>query len=153
MIQIPSKAERSKFFVIFLAVLQALRSIGKMNIMKTSWLQNDWKRTKTMIKLWGLSLHRTIRNLLPLSRVIWHQFSNKYYKNFQSQCNTWAVGTCHPWRIAFSLLVCARSPLWFDRNFTPFFSHFQPLTFCNIFLVLARQREKSQKYFNLSAFN
>ena len=67
-------------------------------------------------------------------------------------------GYLPPMRVAFPSLFCARSHLCIDRCFRPFFSHFATMKFFvklnyPIFVVQVGQREKSQKYFDLSAFD
>ena len=71
------KAERSKYVCDFSCWLASTKSISKFNVIKISWLQNNWKWPKHMIKSSGLSSHRTI-GVSPLSRVTRHRLSNKY---------------------------------------------------------------------------
>ena len=93
----------------------------------------------------------------PLSRAIRHQFSNKYCR-FSVPKHNMESGYLSPAKnCIFSIDLCDEwFVIWstFLAIFQSFYNHkiFAGLNL-PIFLVLVRQRKKSQKYFNLSSFD
>ena len=153
------KAERSKCFLDFSHCFTGAKGIGKFNWIKikwvSKWLKNGLKHRSNCND--SLNTEQYAIGVSPLGRVIRHQWSNKYWKIFNpTAINVQRISLTHE-----ELLFLYGSVRGVHHDLINVLGHFQ--SFCNheifvksnlpTYLVLLRQREKSQKYFDLLAFN